>query len=144
MSPLVLMLQFCTGYPQADGNGSATKREHDTGPSASCHASVGPLSPSQSSGTDRYSAAGHASHAIGAGGSRPETIRKSLSPRSYPERMIVFFRPVLLLLNATLIVWLGYYVFQLPGDPLGYALLFFLSANLAFLLCAPVRPIPWP
>jgi hypothetical protein len=144
MSRLVLMLQFCTGYPQADGNGSATKREHDTGPSASCHASVGPLSPSQSSGMDRYSAAGRASHAIGAGGSGLETIRKSLSPRSYPERMIVFFRPVLLLLNATLIVWLGYYVFNLPGDPLGYALLFFLSANLAFLLFAPVRPIPWP
>ena len=84
------------------------------------------------------------SHAIGAVGSGLETIRKSLSPRSYPERMIVFFRPVLLLLNATLIVWLGYYVFQLPGDPLGHALLFFLSANLAFLLFAPVRPIPWP
>jgi len=55
--------------------------------------------------------------------------------------MISFFRPALLLLNATLILWLGYYVFKLPGDPLGYALLAFLPANLIFLLLVPMRPI---
>jgi hypothetical protein len=52
--------------------------------------------------------------------------------------MMAFFRPALSLLNATLIVWLGYYVFKLPGDPLGYALLLFLflPANLIFLVLA--------
>jgi hypothetical protein len=48
--------------------------------------------------------------------------------------MMALFRLALLLFNATLIAWLGYYVFKLPGDPLGYALLFFLPANLLFLL----------
>jgi membrane protein implicated in regulation of membrane protease activity len=47
---------------------------------------------------------------------------------------MALFRPALLLLNAALIVWLGYYVFKLPGDPLGYALLLFLPANLIFLV----------
>jgi hypothetical protein len=58
--------------------------------------------------------------------------------------MIAVFRPALLFLNAALTVWLGYEVFSLPGDPLLYALLFFLSANLAFLLLVPIRPIQWP
>jgi hypothetical protein len=53
--------------------------------------------------------------------------------------MMALFRPALLLLNAMLIAWLGYFVFRLPGDPLGYALLVFLPANLLFLLLAPVR-----
>jgi hypothetical protein len=55
--------------------------------------------------------------------------------------MMALFRPALLLLNATLIAWLGYFVFKLPGDPLGYALLCFLPANLVFLLLVPIRPI---
>jgi hypothetical protein len=54
--------------------------------------------------------------------------------------MMTLFRLALLLLNATLIAWLSYYVFKLPGDPLGYALLFFLPANLLFLLLVAVRP----
>ena len=58
--------------------------------------------------------------------------------------MIAIFRPVLLLLNAALAVWLGYEVFGSPGDPLNYALLFCLPANLAFLLLAPIRPTHWP
>ena len=58
--------------------------------------------------------------------------------------MIAILRPALLFLNATLTVWLGYEVLRLPGDPLDYALLFFLSANLAFLLLVPIRPIQWP
>jgi hypothetical protein len=53
---------------------------------------------------------------------------------------MALFRLALLLLNATLIVWLGYFVFKLPGDPLGYALLCFLPANLLFLLLIAVRP----
>jgi ABC-type branched-subunit amino acid transport system permease subunit len=48
--------------------------------------------------------------------------------------MMALFHPALVLLNATLIAWLGYYVFRLPGDPLGYALLLFLPANLIFLV----------
>jgi hypothetical protein len=56
--------------------------------------------------------------------------------------MMALFRLALLLLNATLIVWLGYYVFKLPGDPLGYALLSFLPANLLFLLLVAARPAP--
>ena len=55
--------------------------------------------------------------------------------------MMAYFRTAVLLLNAMLIVWLGYYVFKLPGDPLGYALLFFLPANLVFLLLVPIRPV---
>lgn len=35
---------FASSYPQASDNGSATKRERDTGPLASCHSSVSPLS----------------------------------------------------------------------------------------------------
>jgi hypothetical protein len=58
--------------------------------------------------------------------------------------MIAIFRPALLFLNAALTVWLGYDVLTSPGNPLGYALLFFLSANLAFLLLVPIRPIQWP
>ena len=54
--------------------------------------------------------------------------------------MMQFLRPALLLLNATLIAWLGYHVLKLPGDPLGYALLCFLPANLLFLLLVPSRP----
>lgn len=54
---------------------------------------------------------------------------------------MALFRLALLLLNATLIMWLGYYVFKLPGDPLGYALLCFLPANLLFLLLAAGSPI---
>jgi hypothetical protein len=53
--------------------------------------------------------------------------------------MMAYFRPALLPLNAALIAWLGYYVFKLPGDPLGYALLVFLSANLIYLLRFPHR-----
>jgi len=53
--------------------------------------------------------------------------------------MMQLFRPALLVLNATLMAWLGYYVFKLPGDPLGYALIFFLLANLIFLLRVPIR-----
>lgn len=53
--------------------------------------------------------------------------------------MMAYFRPVLLLLNAALIAWLGYYVIKLPGDPLGYALILFLPVNLLFLLRVPVR-----
>jgi hypothetical protein len=53
---------------------------------------------------------------------------------------MTLFRLALLLFNASLIAWLGYYVFKLPGDPLGYALLFFLPANLLFLLLGAVRP----
>ena len=41
---VVLMVQICTAYPQACDNRSATNRERDTGPSASCHSSVSPLS----------------------------------------------------------------------------------------------------
>jgi len=55
--------------------------------------------------------------------------------------MMALFRPALLLLNAALIAWLGYYVFKLPGDPLGYALIFFLPANLLFLLRVPLRRV---
>jgi len=54
--------------------------------------------------------------------------------------MMALFRPALLLLNATLIAWLGYFVFKLPGDPLGYTLLLFLPANLIFLLLVRARP----
>ena len=38
------MVQICTAYPQACDNRSATNRERDTGPSASCRSSVSPLS----------------------------------------------------------------------------------------------------
>lgn len=69
-------------------------------------------------------------------------LRKRLSRPPYPEPMIALLRPALLLLNATLIAWLGYYVLKLPGDPLGYALLCFLPANLLFLLLVPIRQAP--
>jgi hypothetical protein len=58
--------------------------------------------------------------------------------------MIAIFRPALLLLNATLVVWLGYEILTLSGNPLDYVLLFFLSANLPFLLLVPIRRIHWP
>lgn len=53
--------------------------------------------------------------------------------------MMALFRPALLLLNTALMAWLGYFVFNLPGDPLGYALMLFLPANLLFLLLVPVH-----
>ena len=37
-----------------------------------------------------------------------KTIEKSLSRRSYAEWMIAIFRPARSLLNAALVVWLGY------------------------------------
>jgi hypothetical protein len=51
--------------------------------------------------------------------------------------MIAVFRPALLFLNAALTVWLGYEVFSLPGDPLLYALLFFLVCKFGLSAARP-------